>query len=40
MSTNEGKIDEASMAVLRGGCYLNKESFRDKLLGLIDKAKS
>ena len=28
------------MAALRGGWYLGKESFRDKLLGLMDKAKS
>ena len=37
-SNDEGKIDEASMAALRGGWYLGKESFRDKLLGLMDKA--
>jgi hypothetical protein len=39
-STDGGKIDEASMAALRGGWYLGKESFRDKLLGLMDKARS
>ena len=37
-STDGGKIDEASMAALRGGWYPGKESFRDKLLGLMDKA--
>jgi putative transposase len=37
-STDGGKIDEASMAALRGGWYLGKESFRDKLLSLMDKA--
>lgn len=37
-SADGGKIDEAAMAALRGGWYLGKESFRDKLLGLMDKA--
>lgn len=35
-----GKIDEASMEALRRGWYLGKETFRDQLLGLMDKAKS
>ncbi len=39
-STDGGKIDEASMSALREGWYLGKESFRDKLLGLVDKAKA
>ncbi|MEO7339260.1 MAG: hypothetical protein ABI073_00120 [Luteolibacter sp.] len=37
-SNDGGRIDEASMAALHGGWYLGKESFRDKLLGLMDKA--
>jgi putative transposase len=35
-----GKVDEASMAALRRGWYLGEESFRDKLLGLMDKARA
>jgi hypothetical protein len=35
-----GRIEEAAMEALRRGWYLGKESFNDKLLGLMDKAKS
>lgn len=31
-----GKIDEKAMNAIRGGWYLGEESFKDKLLGLID----
>lgn len=39
-SADGGRIDEVSMEALRRGWYLGQESFRDKLLGLMDKAKS
>ena len=39
-SADGGRIEEVAMESLRRGWYLGKESFRDKLLGLIDKAKS
>jgi hypothetical protein len=39
-SADGGRIEEAAMEALRRGWYLGRESFRDKLLGLIDKAKS
>ena len=35
-----GKVDEASMQALRRGWYLGEESFKDKLLGLMDKAQA
>lgn len=34
-----GKIEEAAMEALRRGWYLGQESFRDKLLGVMDRAK-
>ena len=33
-----GKIDAKAMEAIRGGWYLGEEGFKDKLLGLIDKA--
>jgi REP element-mobilizing transposase RayT len=39
-SADGGRIEEDAMEALRRGWYLGKESFRDKLLGLMDKAKS
>lgn len=38
-SSDGGKIEEAAMEALRRGWYLGQESFRDKLLGVMDKAK-
>lgn len=35
----EGAIGEEAQAALRRGWYLGEETFRDKLLGMIDKAK-
>ena len=32
------KIDAKAMEAIRGGWYLGEEGFKDKLLGLIDKA--
>ncbi len=34
-----GDIDEAAQAALRRGWYLGEETFRDRLLALVDKAK-
>ncbi len=34
-----GEIDEAAQAALRRGWYLGEETFRDRLLDLVDKAK-
>lgn len=34
----EGKIDEDATAAIRRGWYLGKETFRDRLLKLLDKA--
>ena len=39
-SADGGKIEEAAMEALRRGWFLGQESFRDKLLGLMDKGKS
>jgi putative transposase len=39
-SADGGRIEEAAMEALRRGWYLGKESFRDKLLGFMEKAKS
>jgi putative transposase len=39
-SADGGKIDWAAMESLRRGWFLGGESFRDKLLGLMDKGKS
>jgi putative transposase len=36
-SENGGNLSEAAMAALRGGWYLGDETFRDQLLGLIEK---
>ena len=33
-----GKIDAKAMEAIRGGWYLGEQGFKDKLLGLIDKA--
>ncbi len=33
-----GRIGEKAMEAIRGGWYLGEETFKDKLLGLIDKA--
>ena len=33
-----GRIEEKSMAAIRSGWYLGEASFKDKLLGLMDKA--
>ena len=33
-----GKIGEQAMEVLRRGCYLGEDSFKDKLLGMLNKA--
>lgn len=35
-ANNSGKIDEPAMAALRRGWYLGDETFRSKLLGLLD----
>jgi hypothetical protein len=37
-ATDGGKIGEKAMEAIRGGWYLGEEGFKDKLLGLIDKA--
>ena len=39
-ATHGGKIEEAAMAALRKGWYLGEESFKDKLLGMVDKARA
>jgi putative transposase len=39
-SADGGRIDEAAMEALRRGWYLGQESSRDKLLGMMDRAKS
>lgn len=39
-ATDDGKIDEAAMQALRNGWYLGEESFKNKLLGMVDKAKA
>jgi putative transposase len=36
-SENGGNLSEAAMAALRGGWCLGDETFRDQLLGLIEK---
>jgi putative transposase len=36
-SENGGNFSDAAMAALRGGWYLGDETFRDQLLGLIEK---
>ena len=33
-----GKIDAKALKAIRGGWYLGEEGFKDKLLGLMDKA--
>ena len=33
-----GKIDAKAMEAIRGGWYLGEEGFKDRLLGLMDKA--
>ena len=33
-----GKIDAKAMEAIRGGWYLGEQGFKDKLLGLMDKA--
>ena len=33
-----GKIDAKAMEAIRGGLYFGEKGFKDKLLGLIDKA--
>ena len=35
-----GRIEEAAMAALRKGWYLGEDSFKDKLLGMVDKARA
>ena len=35
-----GKVDEPAMEALRRGWYLGEETFKDKLLGLMDKAQA
>lgn len=37
-ANDKGRIDEAAMAAMRRGWYLGKDSFKDKLLKLLDKA--
>ena len=40
-AANEGgKIDAQAMEAIRGGWYLGEEGFKDKLLGMIDKAEA
>ena len=34
----DGRIDAKATEAIRGGWYLGEEGFKDKLLGLIDKA--
>ena len=36
---NGGKIDPAAQEALRRGWYLGEDSFRDRLLALVEKAK-
>ncbi|MDP3849584.1 MAG: transposase [Luteolibacter sp.] len=36
-SQDEGKIDEKAMEAIRRGWYLGKESFKDKLLNMLEK---
>ncbi|MEI8039754.1 MAG: transposase, partial [Verrucomicrobiota bacterium] len=37
-ANHEGKIDEAAMQAMRRGWYLGQETFKDRLLKLLDKA--
>ena len=39
-ASHGGKVDEASMQALRRGWYLGEESFKDRLLGLLDGAQA
>ena len=38
-ANEDGKIDQAAQDALRRGWYLGEETFRDRLLDLVDKAK-